>query len=471
MAAQPDADVKSIDSKKADTQLIEESGGSSTSPEQLLQGWPLLKDKSPEEREAINMKVLRKLDYMFLPCVTMMLIMCFLDRMNVTNARLAGMQDDLHMTDVQWSAGVSLFYVGHMISQVPGNVMLASGNPRILLPACMLCWSIVTICMTALNSPGSFIFCRFLIGVFEGPFTPAVSLMTSSWYTKNESPLRMAIWHAGNIVSNVISGLLAAAILTNMKGIAGLTSWQWFILLEGIVSIAVAIGAFWFIPKWPHNTGTYYLTAEESEMAQYRIQVSTGGYVEDEAGGRWSGVILAAKDPFTWLFSVLHFFVIMAQSFKDFFPSIMATFGFGETATYLLQAPPYIVAFISCCVVSWSSGRRLEYFWHMAISMLVALAGTVLSWETTVVPRPRTKRAALIAIANCLSNVTHWFSPYFFLRNQEPRYQTGGGSIIAACGASVIMLVVLKWYIARKNKQLDKEQEETGQYNSWRFVS
>lgn len=146
--------------------------------------------------------------------------------MNVTNARLAGMQEDLRMTDVQWSAGISLFYVGHLISQVPGNVILAQGNPRILLPVCMLCWSAVTISMTAMTSPWSFIFCRFLVGFFEGPFTPAVSLMTSSWYTKNESPLRMAIWHAGNIVSNVISGLLAAAILTNMKGIGGLTSWQ-----------------------------------------------------------------------------------------------------------------------------------------------------------------------------------------------------------------------------------------------------
>lgn len=28
-----------------------------------------------------------------------------------------------------------------------------------------------------------------------------------------------------------------------------------------------------------------------------------------------------------------------------------------------------------------------------------------IAWETTVVPRPRTKRAALIAIANCVSSV------------------------------------------------------------------
>jgi hypothetical protein len=36
-------------------------------------------------------------------------------------------------------------------------------------------------------------------------------------------------------------------------------------------------------------------------------------------------------------------------------------------------------------------------------------------WETTNVPRPRTKRAALLAITNCISSVSHWFSPYFFV--------------------------------------------------------
>uniref|UniRef100_A0A8H7K642 Major facilitator superfamily (MFS) profile domain-containing protein n=1 Tax=Bionectria ochroleuca TaxID=29856 RepID=A0A8H7K642_BIOOC len=432
MAAQATEDRKSIESKQ----------------------YPLLKDKPVKERDALNKKLLRKLDFFFLPCVTLMLIMCFLDRINVSNARLTGMQKDLHMTDTQWSAGISMFYVGHLISQLPGNVILARGNPRILLP------------------PLELHICRFLVGFFEGPFTPAVSLMTSSWYTKNESPLRMAIWHAGNNLSNVISGLLAAAILTKMHNVGSISAWQWFILIEGVASIIIAVSAFWFIPKWPHNTGTYYLTAEESAMAQF----------QDDEGGRWAGIVMAAKDPFTWMFTVLHFFVIMAQSFKDFFPSIMATFGFGTTETYLLQAPPYMIAFISCCVVSWSSGRVLEYFWHMTAAMLVGLAGTVvmistlqqaaryfslfllcsgpfialnlqLSWETTVVPRPHTKRAALVAIAN------------------KPRYETGGGSIIAASGASVIVLIIIRWYIAKKNKQLIKRQEETGEISTWRYTS
>lgn len=212
----------------------------------------------------------------------------------------------------------------------------------------------------------------------------------------------------------------------------------------------------WFLPMWPSNTGAYFFTPEESEMAQYRAKKDAGGVSEDDEGTHWGGVVLAAKDPFTWMFSSLHFAIIIGQSFKDFFPSILDTFGFSEVGTYLLQAPPYIFAYMVTITVSWSSGRMVEHCYHIIGSMAVCAVGTIilistlvtgpryfglfllcsgpfvalnlhLSWETAVVPRPRTKRAALIAIANCASSVTHWFTPYFYLTNQAPRYETGGG--------------------------------------------
>lgn len=228
------------------------------------------------------------------------------------------------MSDTTWSAGISLFYVGYIISQVPASVIIAKGKPSILMPSIMLAWSAVTICMPALTTGWGFCLCRFLVGVTEGPFIPAVSLVTSSWYTKEESPLRMGIWHAGNIISNVFSGLLAAAILTNMDGIAKLHAWQWFILLEGIVSIIVALLGFYSLPNFPDTTSRRWFSEEEAAMAQYRQAVSAGGVLEggEGEGDYWGGVTLAAKDPFTWLFSAIHFSLIIAQSFKDFFPSV-----------------------------------------------------------------------------------------------------------------------------------------------------
>lgn len=71
--------------------------------------------------------------------------------MNVSNARLSGLQDDLKMSDTIWNAGISTFYVGYTIAQLPGNLILAKMNPRIFLPTIMLMWSVGTICMPAMK--------------------------------------------------------------------------------------------------------------------------------------------------------------------------------------------------------------------------------------------------------------------------------------------------------------------------------
>jgi MFS family permease len=177
------------------------------------------------------------------------------------------MQKDLKMNDVQWSAGISLFYVGYILSQIPGAVIAAKYPPRIILPVVMLGWSCVTIAMPAVTRPWGFMLCRFLVGVTEGPFLPVVTLMTSSWYSAHESPIRMAVWHSGSIISNVISGLLAAGVLTQMNGVADIRAWQWFLLLEGAVSILIAFAGFWLLPNFPDNTGTYFMSEVESEIA------------------------------------------------------------------------------------------------------------------------------------------------------------------------------------------------------------
>jgi MFS family permease len=410
------------------------------------------------------------------------------------------MQKDIGMSDVQWSAGISLFYAGYAVGQLPVTVLAAKHSPRIILPVVMLGWSCVTIAMPAIKRPWGFLLCRFLVGLTEGPLFPILTLITSSWYSKSESPLRMAVWHSGAILSNVVSGLLAAGILTTMNGVADMRAWQWFLLLEGAVSILIAITGFWLLPNYPDNTGTYFMSETESEMAQYRVLVSAGGQSEDDDGDAWSGVWMACKEPYTWLFTGMHFSLILAQSFKDFFPSIVQTLGFSELGTYLIQAPPYIFAYGFTLLVSWSSGRRLEHCWHIVGAISLTLAGAIimistlnvgvryfsmfllvsgpflglsiqLSWETTVVPRPRCKRAALIAIANCLSNTTHWFTPYFFLQSQKPRYQVGGGCIIFGCIFTILFCIGAKLWSAKKNRNLVEEEERTGITNTWRFAS
>lgn len=92
----------------------------------------------------------------------------YLDRINVSNARLAGLQKDLKMSDTVWNAGISTFYVGYLLGQLPGNLWLAKARPSILLPSIMLAWSVATICMPAMSNGIGFCMVRFVIGLCEG---------------------------------------------------------------------------------------------------------------------------------------------------------------------------------------------------------------------------------------------------------------------------------------------------------------
>ncbi|RBQ88489.1 hypothetical protein VDGD_01344 [Verticillium dahliae] len=199
----------------------------------------------------------------------------------------------------------------------------------------------------------------------------------------------MAIWHAGTTISNILSGFLAAGILTTMDDIGDLHAWQWFFIIEGAASILVALAAFYLLPDWPHNTR--FLSPAEREMAQYRVLCSNGG--KDEGiGGTWDGIKEAVMDPFTWFFCLMHFALVVAQAFKDFLPSIVKTFDLGELTTYFIQAPPYALHMHLHAPVPGRQDAvrsRARYF-----GLFLLISGTYnglnlqLSWETTVVPAP-----------------------------------------------------------------------------------
>jgi hypothetical protein len=180
----------------------------------------------------------------------------------------------------------------------------------------------------------------------------------------------------------------------------------------------------------------------------------------------------------------------------------MSTFHFSKLTTYLVQAPPYAIAYAVACGLAYTSGRYQESFWHIVIpvifsaagcSMLIStlnvgaryfglillISGTYsglnlqLSWETTLVPAPRSKKAALIAIANRISQTSHWFSPYFFPTSQEPFYRMVGGLILVGCVFCIVSAVLVKMRAKQLNNKLDEREgwsEHTGVERGWRFV-
>lgn len=78
------------------------------------------------------------------------------------------------------------------------------------------------------------------------------------------------------------------------------------------------------------------------------------------------------------MFVVLQMALITAQSFNNFFPSIVGTLGYGKTVTLLLTAPPYFFAFIVSLCVSFHAAHTHERGWHIAIPLVFGMIGNIL---------------------------------------------------------------------------------------------
>ena len=68
----------------------------------------LVRNLSPEERERLERALVAKIDLRLLPMIILMYIMNYLDRNNIASARLAGLEDDLKLSSVQYNVGCPL---------------------------------------------------------------------------------------------------------------------------------------------------------------------------------------------------------------------------------------------------------------------------------------------------------------------------------------------------------------------------
>lgn len=78
--------------------------------------------------------MLRKLDARLIPFLCLIYLMSFLDRTNIGNAKIAGLQKDLKMTNGQWNASLAIFFVSYSVFEPLSNVLLKRFRPKIFIP-------------------------------------------------------------------------------------------------------------------------------------------------------------------------------------------------------------------------------------------------------------------------------------------------------------------------------------------------
>lgn len=59
-----------------------------------------------------------KIDLFIIPTVALLYLFCFIDRANIGNARLAGLEKDLGLTGYDYNVVLSVFYISYIIFEV-----------------------------------------------------------------------------------------------------------------------------------------------------------------------------------------------------------------------------------------------------------------------------------------------------------------------------------------------------------------
>lgn len=162
------------------------------------------------------------------------------------------------------------------------------------------------------------------------------------------------ILFTANICGTAFAGLIAIGVY-EMSGAHGLSGWRWLFILQGAITFAIAIASIFILPNEPRDT--WWLTPAERELAHDRIHKDTVKVRDDTS--TWKGLQEACKDPKLWIFMAMQHSHLAASGFKNFFPTIVETLGFGRNATLALTCPPYLIAGGGGIAWSWNSGKSV----------------------------------------------------------------------------------------------------------------
>ncbi|KAJ5635812.1 allantoate permease, partial [Penicillium longicatenatum] len=220
--------------------------------------------------------LLFKLDAFVLTFASIGYFLKYLDLQNVTNAYLSGMEEDLEMYGNQLVTSTSIFTVGYVIGQIPCNLLLTRVSPRWVIPSLEVGWGIATMCMSSVKTYKALYGLRFLVGIFESGFYPGIHYLLGSWYTPREIGKRaMIFWLAGSI-GTIFSGFLQAAAYTNLDGVEGRAGWRWLFIIDGIITLPLALAGFLFFPNLPQSGKKTWWTSEEEHNLSVRRMKAIG---------------------------------------------------------------------------------------------------------------------------------------------------------------------------------------------------
>ncbi|KAL7912456.1 MFS general substrate transporter [Trichoderma velutinum] len=381
-------------------------------------------------------KLLRKIDWRLLPVLTVFYLISFMDRSNIGNARLQGLEADLHLSPSQFNWCLTIFFFPYGLFEVPSNLGLKFTKPSFLAIRNITLAILRLMCMGWTQSYSGLLAGRFFLGVAEAGLFPGVTYLCTTWYLRYEQRFRVALFCSAASLAGSFSGLLAYGI-GFMHGYSG---WRWIFILEGLLSIIIALASIPFICDAPDDVK--WLTDEEKRFIKLRLQFDghESGYKETEFKMKY--LKQAFGDIKVYLGSII-------------LPTTINLLGYTAANAQLLTIPIYAFAFglsgvIICLVISPKEKPGVIYFANFLVaSGLFPTIPGIVCWISNNLAG-QWKRSIGMALEFTLGNLIGGVvGSNIFLSREGPEFRTAYLVLASFFSAGIVttiaQLCLLLW--------------------------
>ncbi|KAJ5553764.1 hypothetical protein N7494_003142 [Penicillium frequentans] len=281
------------------------------------------------------------------------------------NAYVAGMRTDLDLQGNAYSLLILLFFPFYILFQPPMTVIARKLRPRRFLSGIVTAWGLVIVGHGLVQSWRSMLALRCLLGIFEAGFFSSCVHLLSSWYIRAEVAKRNAAFYLlGSFIAG-FGGILAYG-LSKMDGVGGHAGWRWIFLLEGIITIAFALIAYFLIVDFPEEAQKSWKFLQEDEIKAVIDRLNRDRQDVTTSPFKLGSYLRNALDWKIWFFAAnFGLSSVVTYSVAYFLPIVLREgLGFSEAASQCLSTPCYVFASIlgfSESIISDRIGLRTPF--------------------------------------------------------------------------------------------------------------
>jgi sugar phosphate permease len=327
--------------------------------------------------------IYRKISWRLLPLLMLCYGIAYLDRVNVSYAKLQ-MGADLDFSNHVYAGGAGIFFIGYCLCEIPSNLLLEKIGARKTLLRIMLCWGVTAAACAFVREPVEFYVMRFLLGVFEAGFFPGVILYLTYWYPAARRARVIAIFASAAVMAGVVAGPLCGATLQYLHRVGGLQGWQWLLLMQGLPAVLLGVVVWFYLDDKPQDAR--WLSSLEQQMIEQDLEhdedalnagIARSGVEDKEPPSAFGTIWSLLREPSISLLALANLLLMGATYALVFWsPTLMQRWGAGSHVQIgLLSAIPNLAGVVGMIVIGHDSDRRRERCGHFVACMMLAAGG------------------------------------------------------------------------------------------------